>query len=81
VVGVTVLCCGSCAACCIVGKVKNDTWLKKHKVGQEEVAKIAKTKKGNVEYSIKGNAPYVLCLHGTPGLHDGVTDFFGDWVQ
>ena len=33
---------------------------------------IAETAYGEVEYSIKGEAPYVLWLHGTPGCHDGV---------
>jgi hypothetical protein len=28
------------------------------------------TKKGLIEYSIKGEAPYILFIHGTPGGHD-----------
>ena len=41
--------------------------------------KIIETSMGRIEYSILGNAPYVLALHGTPGMHDGDLGDFNHW--
>jgi hypothetical protein len=38
------------------------------------------TKKGAIEVNTKGNAPYVLCLHGAPGMHDGYPNIFDELV-
>ena len=39
------------------------------------------TRKGPVEYTKKGSAPYILIFHGTPGMHDGVTRYFDRFVE
>ena len=36
---------------------------------------------GEVEYCIKGEAPYVLVLHGTPGMHDGMLGYYDYWLE
>ena len=69
---VLVLC---CAGCCISNKM----WRKKHLANNDAKAEIVETAKGKVEYSKKGNAPYILCIHGMPGMHDGLSSFFDDW--
>lgn len=48
--------------------------MSKRKVSLDKInpcAEIAQTAKGPIEYSITGQAPYVLWLHGSPGGHDG----------
>ena len=42
----------------------------------EANSEIIMTKKGPIEINKKGNAPYILCLHGSPGMHDGQAKFF-----
>jgi len=39
----------------------------------DPTAIVAETACGPMEYSITGQAPYVLFLHGSPGCHDGYT--------
>jgi hypothetical protein len=51
--------------------MSNNSWVKKHKKACDEKSQVVETKMGKIEYSIKGSAPYVLCIHGTPGMHDG----------
>ena len=34
-----------------------------------------------MEYSIKGQAPYLLALHGTPGIHDGMSGYCDPWLE
>ena len=47
----------------------------------DRASEVAVTPLGDVEYSIKGKAPYVLCLHGTPGCHDGIVGDFDKWLD
>jgi pimeloyl-ACP methyl ester carboxylesterase len=47
----------------------------------EKAAKIADTPLGKIEYSIKGEAPYLLAIHGTPGMHDGYVGYFDNWYE
>ena len=42
----------------------------------ETNSEIIQTKRGPIEINKKGNAPYILCLHGSPGIHDGQSDYF-----
>ena len=42
---------------------------------------MVETALGTVEYSIRGKAPYLLALHGSPGLHDGVVGLFTPWLE
>lgn len=35
---------------------------------------------GAVEYSKKGSGPCLVFVHGSPGIHDGVTGWMDDWV-
>ena len=44
-------------------------------------SEIAQTARGPVEYSKKGNAPYILAIHGAPGSHDGYAGFFDYWLD
>ena len=78
IIGAVVLCCVlPCVWCCI----SNCIW--KSKKVKELISKsdIAQTARGPVEYSKKGNAPYILALHGTPGTHDGACCWFDNWVE
>lgn len=34
-----------------------------------------------MEYSLKGEAPYILCLNGTPHTHDGLLGCFDKWFH
>ena len=42
----------------------------------ESCSQVVQTKKGPIEFSKKGNAPYCVCFHGTPGMHDGFNNYF-----
>ena len=33
---------------------------------------LVETAFGPVEYSKQGQAPYILLMHGSPGIHDGM---------
>ena len=46
----------------------------------EANSEIIQTKKGPIEINKRGKAPYMLCLHGTPGIHDGQANLFSDLV-
>ena len=68
VVGSIILCCTMCCVCVCCGDMT------KRKVIQPKVnacSIVADTAKGQIEYSITGDAPYVLFVHGSPGGHDG----------
>ena len=55
---------------------------RKAKVAQcVQASELAQTARGPVEYSKVGQAPWILALHGSPGMHDGVTNFFNRWVE
>lgn len=56
-------------------------WLKSNKKRIEASAVVYKTPLGNIEYSIKGSEPFVLCIHGMPGLHDGDQGYFDEWLS
>ena len=73
VVGFCFLCCTiTCIGCCC----SNSSYKKKFKAELEANSEIIETKKGPVEINRKGNAPYMLCFHGTPGIHDGQSNYF-----
>ena len=65
--------------CCLTCSISNNKRRKTRILKLESTSRIAHTEKGPVEYSIKGNAPYVLGINGTPSLHDGVMGMFEDW--
>jgi 2-hydroxy-6-oxonona-2,4-dienedioate hydrolase len=73
--------CPCCCICCLGGIISNKRWVKKHKRLNDEKSQIVSTDLGNVEYSIKGSPPYVLCLHGTPGMHDGEIGYYDYWLK
>ena len=67
------LCCTlTCIGCCC----STSSFKKKVKAEIESTAEIIQTKNGPVEVNRRGNAPYALCLHGTPGVHDGKLNYF-----
>ena len=76
VVGATVCCFACCCLPCCIAHGQNTNWKKRTQAELEAVSEIIQTKKGPIEISKKGNAPYVLCLHGTPGIHDGYSNYF-----
>ena len=47
----------------------------------EAASTIAETTLGPVEYSLRGEGPVILCLHGMPGMHDGVLNMFDSFVE
>ena len=61
-------CCLPCIGCCI----SNDIKIKNLRAEFEKASDVASTPLGDIEYSIKGKAPYVMICHGSPGIHDGV---------
>ena len=42
---------------------------------------MIETKLGKIEINRKGSAPWIICLHGAPGLHDGLANVFDDLVH
>ena len=70
-------CCLPCIGCCICNNVQ----VKDKRALYDRASEVAVTPLGDVEYSIKGKAPYVMCLHGTPGCHDGIVGDFDKWLD
>ena len=73
-----VLCCAlSCIWCCI----SNSLWRNERIKELKAVSEIVKTSKGEIEISKKGEAPYLLALHGTTGIHDGLSCYFDEMLN
>ena len=70
-------CCVPCICCCI----QNNIIIKEKRAVYDKASDIAKIPLGEIEYSIKGKAPWLLCLHGTPGCHDGFVGDFDKWIE
>ena len=70
-------CCLPCIGCCI----SNDIKIKNLRAEFEKASEIAATPLGDIEYSIKGKAPYVLICHGSPGIHDGVVCRYDKFME
>ena len=66
-----------CLCCCICSCLTKS----KKKAIYNRTGTIVQTAKGQVEYFKTGKAPYVLCLHGTPGMHDGYVRDFKRWEE
>ena len=56
--------------------ISNSRWRRMVKTKFEACSEVVQTKKGPIEFAKKGNAPYALCLHGSPGMHDGYNNYF-----
>ena len=78
VVGACLLC---CTVPCMIGCCQSRSFVNQVKREAEGASQIIKTKKGEIEVNTKGKAPYVLCLHGAPGIHDGYANIFDDLVE
>ena len=74
-------CCLCCVTCCLVGCCKKNSFANNVRMQCEGSSEIIMTKKGAIEINRKGNAPYAICLHGAPGIHDGYSNVFDDLVE
>ena len=76
ILGVVSACCLCCIFTCFGCCCSTSSWKKKMKAEIESTAEVIQTKRGPIEIFKKGNGPYALCLHGTPGIHDGKQGYF-----
>ena len=73
VLSIVLLCVACCICNCVIVSQKRNKW--------NSAAKLVETPLGTIEYSMKGNAPWILGLHGTPGFHDGTVGDFDGWLE
>jgi pimeloyl-ACP methyl ester carboxylesterase len=63
-------------------QISNHKWIRGHRLSLEAKSEMIKTPLGNLEYSKRGEPPYILVLHGAPGHHDGLKDEWGtEWGE
>ena len=70
-----------CVLPCVCYSSSNNKWREATVAKYVAVSEVAQTARGPVEYSKKGQAPYILCVHGAPGSHDGVSGTFDIWAE
>jgi hypothetical protein len=76
VVVVVILIALCCFGCCI----SNANWRSNRIRECEAASEVFVTSLGEVEYSKKGSGPCIVCFHGSPAYHDGVTGWFDKWA-
>ena len=47
----------------------------------DATSEVIQTARGPVEFSKKGQAPFILAFHGAPGSHDGYSGEFDFWLN
>ena len=66
---------------CFGWSISNDNFRSELILKLQDASKVVETTYGFVEYCVKGEAPYILVLHGTPGMHDGMLGYYDYWLE
>ena len=77
VMGVILLIAFCCFGCCI----NQANWMSRKRRAFDSRSDLFQSTLGTVEYAKKGEGPCIVLVHGTPGMHDGLSGFFDDWVK
>jgi pimeloyl-ACP methyl ester carboxylesterase len=77
IMGVILLIAFCCFGCCI----NQANWMSKKRRDFNARSDLFQSTFGQVEYAKKGEGPCIVIVHGTPGMHDGLSGFFDDWVK
>ena len=79
---VVLICVAACFTCCIASCcIHSCCWRRRTIAKMNAAAEVIQTSRGPVEYCKKGKAPYMLCINGTPTLHDGVVGCFDQFLD